>query len=59
MNFVNRLGALFLYIFTFSIKILIEFFKFECDRALENIKDSYRRLTEDQVTELSRIKNPP
>jgi len=47
MNFVNRLGALFLYIFTFNIKILIEFFKFECDRALENIKDSYRRLTED------------
>ncbi|CDW77646.1 UNKNOWN [Stylonychia lemnae] len=37
----------------------IEFFKYECDRALENIKDSYRRLTEESVSELSRIKNPP
>lgn len=31
----------------------------ECDRALDNIKNSYRKLTEDSVNELSRIKNPP
>eukprot|EP00347_Sterkiella_histriomuscorum_P001430 403372067 len=36
-----------------------EYFQLECDRALDSIKDSYRKLTEDSVSELSRIKNPP
>jgi hypothetical protein len=31
----------------------------ECDRALDNIKDAYKKLTEDIVIELSKIKNPP
>lgn len=31
----------------------------ECERALDNIKDAYKRLSEDVVIELSKIKNPP
>eukprot|EP00349_Pseudokeronopsis_sp_Brazil_P004096 CAMPEP_0202975520 /NCGR_PEP_ID=MMETSP1396-20130829/69778_1 /ASSEMBLY_ACC=CAM_ASM_000872 /TAXON_ID= /ORGANISM="Pseudokeronopsis sp., Strain Brazil" /LENGTH=68 /DNA_ID=CAMNT_0049711241 /DNA_START=43 /DNA_END=249 /DNA_ORIENTATION=+ len=31
----------------------------ECERALDNVKDAYRRTTEEAVVELIRIKNPP
>jgi len=37
----------------------MEFVKMECERALENVKDSYKKATEETMMELVRIKNPP
>ena len=45
---------------TFEFLLInLEFFKYECDRALDNIKEAYRKLGEENISELSRIKNPP
>ena len=39
--------------------MMLEFFKLECDRALENIQGEYKKMTEELVSDLARIKNPP
>jgi len=37
----------------------LEFFKYECDKALESVREAQRKTSEDMLSELGKIKNPP